>query len=172
MLTKEQKRQQSESLRTALSDISTLFIMENRGLSVNEVNELRSKIRKADASYKVVKNSVVRLAVADTPLEELSEHLTGPNAFAFTSGDGVELAKILRDFAKQHAALSFKQGYLEGRVLPAELAAKVAEMPSRQELLTKLAYLLQSPIRRLAVALNTPVQKLASAVHQIAEQKN
>ena len=112
------------------------------------------------------------MAVADTPLEDLSEHLTGPNAFAFTRGDGVELAKVLRDFAKQHAALSFKQGYLEGRVLPAELAAKVAEMPSRQELLTKLAYLLQSPIRRLAVALNTPVQKLASAVHQIAEQKN
>lgn len=172
MLTKEQKREQSEALRAALSEISTLFIMENRGLSVNEVNELRSKIRKAEASYKVVKNSVVRLAVADSPLEELSEYLTGPNAFAFTSGDGVELAKVLRDFAKQHEALSFKQGYLEGKVLPAEQAVKIAELPSRQELLTKLAYLLQSPLRRLAVALNTPVQKLASTVHQIAEQKN
>ncbi len=172
MLTKEQKRKQSDDLRAALDGISTLFIMENRGLSVNEVNELRSKIRKANASYKVVKNSVVRLAVADTQLQQLSEHLAGPNAFAYTSGDGVELAKILRDFAKEHVALSFKEGYLEGRILPAEQATKLAEVPSRQELLTRLAYLLQSPLRRLAVALNTPVQKLASAVHQIAEHKN
>jgi len=170
MLTKEQKWEQSRTLQTALSQISTLFILENHGLTVNEVNELRTRVRAADATYKVVKNSVVRLALEGTPLEGLSEHLAGPNAFAFTDGDGVSLAKVLKEFVKEHPVLIFKQGYLEGQVLAPEQAEEIAEMPTREELLTRLAYLLQSPMRRLAVALGTPIQKLATAIHQIAEQ--
>jgi len=75
MLTRERKLEQSQELREALEGISTLFIMENRGLTVNEVNVLRAKIREVDASYKVYKNSVVRMAVEGTPMEALSEHL-------------------------------------------------------------------------------------------------
>ncbi len=170
MLTKEQKWEQSRTLQDALKQISTLFILENNGLTVNDVNELRTKVGAADATYKVVKNSVVRLAIEGTPLAKLAEHLTGPNAFAFTDGDGVALAKVLRGFIKDHPQLVFKQGYLEGQVLAAEQAQKIAELPTREELLTRLAYLLQSPIRRLAVALGTPIQKLATAVNQIAGQ--
>ena len=171
MLTREQKRYQSDSLRDTLAQVHSLFIMENNGLKVNDINELRSKVRSADASYRVVKNNVVRLAIQGTEMEPLSDHLTGPNAFAFTSGDAVQLAKVLRDFVKDHPALAFKQAFLEGQVLAAEEARKVADLPSREELISRLLYLLQSPMRRLAVVLNGPVQQLVTALHQVAEKK-
>jgi large subunit ribosomal protein L10 len=171
MLTKAQKREQSDELRGAFADITTMFVLTNSGLSVNEVNELRSKVRETQATYRVAKNSVVRLAVEGTSLEGLGIHLQGPNAFAYTTGDGVALAKVLRDFVKTHPALTLRNAWLDGQVLGAERAATIADLPSREELIARLLYLMQSPIRRLAVALNGPIQKLASVVHQIADGK-
>ncbi len=170
MLTKEQKRQQSEELRGVLNEVNTLFLMDNTGLNVNEVNQLRSQVRQSEATYKVVKNSVVKLALEGTELEALTPFLVGPKALAYTTGDAVALAKVLRDFIKQHPELSFQRAYLEGQILEGAEAEKIADMPSKEELLTKLVYLLQSPIRRLAVALNTPTQNLASVLGQVAEK--
>jgi large subunit ribosomal protein L10 len=171
MLTREEKRQQSDDLRSVLAGASTLFLMENTGLKVNEINELRSQIRKTEATYKVVKNSVVKLAVEGTPMEGLVPYLVGPKALAFTGGDSVALAKVLRDFVKTHPALTFRQAILDGQLLESEEAREVAELPSKEELLTKLVFLLQSPIRRLVVALASPAQKLASVLGQVAESK-
>lgn len=170
MLSKAQKHEQSLELRDRLSEVGTLFLLENRGLKVNDVNNLRSEVRKTDATYKVVKNTVVRLAVEGTEMEGITPFLTGPKVLAFTEGDGVALAKVLKTFIKNHPELSFERAYLEGQILEAAEAEQLAEMPSREELLTKLAQLLQSPIRRLAVALNAPVQGLATTLSQIAEK--
>jgi large subunit ribosomal protein L10 len=109
--------------------------------------------------------------VEGTSLAGLAPHLKGPKALAFTAGDGIALAKVLREFVKGHETLSFRQAYLDGQILETEDAQKVADMPSKDELVARLLYLLQSPMRRLAVALNDPIRKLASAVNQIAEQK-
>jgi large subunit ribosomal protein L10 len=171
MLTREQKREQSEQLRDALADVSTLFLLENTGLNVNDVNVLRSEIRKSEGTYKVVKNSVVKLAVEGTDLEILSPHMTGPKTLAFTEGDAVALAKVLKTFIKDHPELTIQHAYLDGQLLDAKAAEKIADLPSKEELLSKLVYLLQSPIRRLATALNSPIQQLATAVGQIAENK-
>jgi large subunit ribosomal protein L10 len=103
-------------------------------------------------------------------MEGITPFLTGPKVLAYTGGDGVALAKVLKDFIKKHPELQFEQAFLEGQILEAKDAEKIADLPSREELITKLAYLLQSPIRRLAVALNAPVQQLANAVSQIAEK--
>jgi large subunit ribosomal protein L10 len=170
MLTKEQKHEQSLLLREHLEGVNTLFLLENHGLNVNDVNRLRSEVRKTEATYKVVKNAVVRLAVEGTEMEAITPFLTGPKVLAYTGGDGVALAKVLKDFIKQHPELRFEQAYLEGQILVATDAEKIADLPSREELLTKLAYLLQSPIRRLAVALNAPVQQFANVLGQIAEK--
>ena len=170
MLTKEQKHEQSLLLRENLDGVTTLFLLENHGLNVNDVNRLRSEVRKSDATYKVVKNTVVRLAVEGTEMEGITPFLTGPKVLAYTGGDGVGLAKVLKDFIKKHPELQFEQAFLEGQILEAKDAEKIAELPSRNELITKLAYLLQSPIRRLAVALNGPIQHLANVVGQIAEK--
>jgi large subunit ribosomal protein L10 len=171
MLTREQKQVQYEQLREQLTGVTTLFLMQNSGLSVNQINELRTRIRATEATYKVYKNSVVRLAIEGTSMEPLSEHLKGPNALAYTEGDGIALAKALKEFAKTHPALTFHRCYLEGTVLDADEAVKVAEMPSREELLGRLVCMLQSPIRRLVVALNAPAQQLVSALNQIAEKQ-
>jgi large subunit ribosomal protein L10 len=171
MLTKEQKHEQSQVLRENLAGVTTLFLLENRGLKVNDVNVLRSEVRKTDSTYRVVKNSVARLAVEGTDKEAITPYLIGPKVLAYTAGDGVALAKVLKTFIKKHPELSFEQAFLEGQILEGAEAEKIADMPSREELVAKLLMLLQSPIRRLAVALNAPLQQLASALSQIAEQK-
>ena len=170
MLTKEQKHEQSLLLRENLDGVTTLFLLENHGLNVNDVNSLRSEVRKSDATYKVVKNTVVRLAVEGTEMEGITPFLTGPKVLAYTGGDGIALAKVLKDFIKKHPELQFEQAFLEGQILEAKEAEKIAELPSREELITKLAYLLQSPIRRLAVALNAPLQYFANVIGQLAEK--
>jgi large subunit ribosomal protein L10 len=172
MLTKEQKREQSEQLRDALSDVSTLFLLENTGLNVNDVNVLRSAIRDTEGTYKVVKNSVVKLAVEGTDFEVLAPHMSGPKTLAFTEGDAVALAKALKTFIKDHPELTIRHAYLDGQLLDAAQAEKIADLPTREELLSKLVYLLQSPIRRLATALNSPIQQLATVMAQVADSKN
>ena len=169
MLTREQKEKRFTELREQLEGVGTVFVMENTGLSVNEVNILRSEVRKIDATYKVFKNSVVRLAIEGTPLEGLGEDLAGPNSFAYTRGDGVELAKVLRGFVKQHDGLAFKKAFLEGQLFDDKEAVKIADLPGREELVGKMLYLLQSPMRRLVTALNAPIQNLASVMQQIAD---
>lgn len=170
MLTKEQKHEQSLELRDVLADVTTLFLLENEGLNVNDVNILRSQVRKTEATYKVVKNTVVRLAVEGTEMEGITPFLSGPKVLAYTSGDGVALAKVLKTFIKDHPELSFKHAYLEGQILEAEDVAKMADLPSRDELIARLLQMLQSPIRRLAVALNAPLQQFATVIAQIAEK--
>ena len=170
MLTKEQKHEQSQLLRENLAGVNTLFLLENHGLTVNDVNVLRSEVRKTDATYKVVKNTVVRLAVEGTEMEGITPFLTGPKVLAYTGGDGVALAKVLKDFIKKHPELRFEQAYLDGQILEAKEAEKIADMPSREELIAKLVNLLHSPIRRLAVALNAPLQQFANVLGQIADK--
>ena len=170
MLTKEQKHEQSLELRDGLANVTTLFLLENEGLNVNDVNILRSQVRKSDATYKVVKNTVVRLAVEGTEMEGITPFLSGPKVLAYTSGDGVALAKVLKTFIKDHPELSFKHAYLEGQILEAEDAVKMADMPSRDELIARLLQMLQSPMRRLAVALNAPLQQFASVIGQLADK--
>jgi len=171
MLTKEQKLEQSQALRDNLADVKTMFLLDNRGLKVNDVNILRSEVRNTDATYRVVKNSVARLAVAGTDKEAIAPYLVGPKVLAYTAGDGVALAKVLKAFIKKHPELSFEHALLEGQILAGAEAEKIAELPSREELVSKLLMLLQSPIRRLAVALNAPLQHFASVLKQIAEHK-
>lgn len=171
MLTREQKKEESEQLRATLGDVSTLFLVENTGLAVNQVNLLRSEIRKTEATYRVVKNSVVKLAVEGTEMEGLTPYLVGPKALAFTSGDGVALAKILKTFIKDHPALSFREAFLDGQILEPDAAKKMADLPSKEELISKLLYLLQSPIRRLVVALGSPVQGLVTVLDQTSKKK-
>ncbi|MEJ2581354.1 MAG: 50S ribosomal protein L10 [Acidobacteriota bacterium] len=170
MLTKEQKHEQSVELRENLEGVNTLFLLENHGLKVNDVNRLRSEVRKTEATYKVVKNTVVRLAVEGTEMEGITPFLSGPKVLAYTGGDGVALAKVLKDFIKKHPELTFEQAYLEGQILEAKEAEKIADMPSRDELISQLVNLLQSPLRRLAVALNAPLQQFTNVITQVAEK--
>jgi large subunit ribosomal protein L10 len=171
MLTRAQKQEQIEALRATLAPASGLFVMEFAGLTVGEVTELRRKVKEANGSYRVVKNTLAKLSIADTSHQSLQQLLSGPAALAFTSQDAVILAKALADFSKAHDKLKFRGGLVEGQLLDAAQAKQVATLPSKKELVARLLFLLQSPMRRLVTVLAAPVKGLAVSLQQIADQK-
>lgn len=139
-----------EEVRGRLSSANATLLTEYRGLKVEELARLRQAIRDAGGEYKVYKNTLVRLAVADLGLSELDELLTGPTAVAFVDGDAVLVAKALRDFARAQPALVVKGGVLGTRVLSAADAGALADVAPREVVLAQLAGALAAPLRQLA----------------------
>ncbi|MCM3620414.1 50S ribosomal protein L10 [Sutcliffiella horikoshii] len=130
--------------------VSTI-VVDYRGLNVAEVTELRKQLREAGVEFKVYKNSLTRRAAEAADINGLNDALTGPNAIAFSTEDVVAPAKILNDFAKKHEALEIKAGVIEGNVATVEEVKALAELPSRDGLLSMLLSVLQAPIRNLAL---------------------
>lgn len=155
-----------------LREAQTTVLTDYRGLSVQEITQLRQDLREQGIEYKVYKNTLVRRAVKELEIEGLDDYLTGPTAMAFSYDDPVTPAKILAAFAKKNKALDIKGGLLEGSVLDQAAMKALAQLPSREVLLGKLAGILQAPVSGLANVLNGPMRGLAAALNQIAEQKN
>ncbi|MDQ0177374.1 50S ribosomal protein L10 [Bacillus chungangensis] len=133
------------------SSVSTV-VVDYRGLNVAEVTELRKQLREAGVEFKVYKNALTRRAAEAAELGGLTESLIGPNAIAFSTEDVVAPAKILNDFAKKHEQLEIKIGVIEGNISNVEEIKALAELPSREGLLSMLLSVLQAPIRNLALA--------------------
>jgi large subunit ribosomal protein L10 len=148
----EQKKQIVAEIADKLKDSKSTIVVDYRGLTVSEVTELRKQLREAGVDFKVYKNSMTRRAAEAAELSGLNEALTGPNAIAFSSEDVVAPAKILNDFAKKHEALEIKAGVIEGNLATVEEVKALAELPSREGLLSMLLSVLQAPIRNLALA--------------------
>lgn len=148
----EQKQQIVGEIADKLKASKTVVVVDYRGLTVAEVTELRKQLREAGVEFKVYKNSLTRRAAEATELVDLNGSLTGPNAIAFSTEDVIAPAKILNDFAKKHEALEIKSGVIEGNVASAEEIKALAELPSREGLLSMLLSVLQAPIRNLALA--------------------
>lgn len=138
----------AEKLKASKSTI----IVDYRGLTVAQVTELRKQLREAGVEFRVFKNALVRRAAVEAGFEGLDETLTGPNAVAFSTEDVVAPAKILNDFAKKNEKLELKAGIIEGNVVGLEEVKALAELPSREGLLSMLLSVLQAPIRNLALA--------------------
>ncbi|ANB55689.1 50S ribosomal protein L10 [Anoxybacillus sp. B7M1] len=145
----------AEKFRASKSTI----IVDYRGLNVAEVTELRKQLREAGIEFKVYKNTLTRRALAEVGLEGLDEVLTGPNAIAFSNEDVVAPAKLLNDFAKAHEALEIKAGIIEGNVATVEEVKALANLPSREGLLSMLLSVLQAPIRNFALVTKAVAEK-------------
>ncbi|CAH0347500.1 MULTISPECIES: 50S ribosomal protein L10 [unclassified Bacillus (in: firmicutes)] len=148
----EQKKQIVDEISDKFKSAQTAVVVDYRGLTVAEVTELRKQLRDAGIEFKVYKNTLTRRAVEAAELSGLNESLTGPNAIAFSNEDVVAPAKILNDFAKKNEALEIKAGVIEGNVASADEIKALAELPSREGLLSMLLSVLQAPIRNLALA--------------------
>ena len=146
------KKQIVDEIAGKLKDSVSTVVVDYRGLNVAEVTELRKQLRDAGIEFKVYKNSMTRRAADQVELSDLNVALTGPNAIAFSTEDVVAPAKILNDFAKKHEALEIKAGVIEGNVATVEEVKALAELPSREGLLSMLLSVLQAPIRNLALA--------------------
>lgn len=157
----------------AMASAEHAFVVGFKGISVAQVTELRRRIREKGGHYVVVKNTLARRAVEGKPLAQVKEHFAGPTAIVFSLTDPVALAKVLTEFAKESPVLQFRAGVVEGRPIAANQVGDIAALPSREQLIAKLLYLLQSPIARFVRVLAAAgPQRLATVLDQVAKQKS
>jgi large subunit ribosomal protein L10 len=146
----QQKLDRVATLKERIEGSQALLLTEYRGLTVHEITELRGSLREADASFAVVKNTLMQRAAAEAGLTELEALLEGPSAVAFVSGDPVAAAKKVSAASKQFPALVLKGGWMEGKVLDADQAKALASLDSREEMLSKIAGLMKAEMSRAA----------------------
>lgn len=160
---REAKQQTVAEVTGKLKESQCTVVADYRGLNVSEVTELRKQLRDAGVEFQVIKNTLAKLATADAELTELDEHLTGPTAIAFSMEDIIAPAKILTQFAKKNENLKVKGGVLEGEIVSADQLKELAELPSKEGLLSMLLSVLQAPMRNFALAVKAVADKEENA---------
>ena len=170
-MNREEKAQAISEFTEGIGSATNAFVLDFKGITVPQVTELRKQVRESGSHYVVIKNTLALIAVKDTPLTKLTGHFSGMTAVAYNTTDAVALAKVLTKFAKDVPAVQFKGAMLGGQVVAATEVQNIANLPSREELVSKLLYLLQSPIRGLATVLAANIRNLAVVIDQIAKQK-
>ncbi|AOZ51439.1 50S ribosomal protein L10 [Chromobacterium vaccinii] len=148
----EDKKAVVQAVSAELAGAQTLVIAEYRGIEVSSMTKLRAQARESGVYLRVLKNTLVRRAVEGTPFAELADQMVGPLVYAI-SADPVAAAKVLHQFAKADDKIVVKAGSYEGKVLSAAQVAELASIPSREELLSKLLYVMQAPVAGFARAL-------------------
>lgn len=170
-MTRDEKRQIIEALRQTFRQNQTVLLLTFSEINVPDLTVLRRQIREAGNGYRVVKNTLAIRAAEETPVNQLADDFQGPTALAFSDSDPTALAKILKEFAKDHPGLKFKSGVVAGQAVPADQVAELADMPSREELLATVAFMFNAPLTRLASTLQSPLTQLGSLLKQVVEQK-
>ena len=165
-----QKEAAVAELTDGLKNAEAIFAVDYRGISVTEAAELRGRLREADASFKVVKNRLAKLAAAEAKTESIDELLVGPTALTLIQGDPVIAAKAIADFAKVHGELEYKGGIMDGAALDVDSFQAIAKLPGVDVLRGQLVGIAASPITSLVRGLGSMVSGLAVALGQIAEQ--
>jgi large subunit ribosomal protein L10 len=156
----QSKMESVEALKERLGAAKTAVLTEYRGLSVQQLSDLRKQLKGAAAEYKVVKNRLARLAVKGGTLDALGAHLKGPTGLVFTKQDPVGVAKALQVFVKTNPQLQIKLGLVEGKVVqPAELKA-LADLPSKEQLRSQIVGAVQGPMAQLVSLLQAPLREL------------
>lgn len=148
----ENKQVQVQEITEKFQNAASVVVVDYRGLNVTQVTELRKQLREAGVEFKVYKNTLTRRATEAVGLEGINEVLVGPNAIAFSNEDVVAPAKIINEFAKKNEALEIKAGIIEGTISSVEDVKALAELPSREGLLSMLLSVLQAPVRNFALA--------------------
>ena len=167
---RSQKAESVAQLNATFKQVGVVVVTRNLGLSVAQSTELRTRMRDAGAAYKVAKNRLARLAIADTDYEAIGDYLTGPTALA-TSVDPVAAAKAIVDFAKTTDKIEIVGGAMGTQVLNAEGIKALATMPSLDELRATLIGLVQAPATKLAQLTTAPAAKLARVMSAYAEKE-
>lgn len=170
-MNKQEKSQFVKNWGEEIKGVPFAVLVDYRGLGVTDATDLRGKIRETNSSYKVVKNTLAQLAVPGTTLEKLEKHFVGPIAIAYSNNNPVDLAKVLVEFSEQNTNFEIKVGLMDGQLLDSSQITELSKMPSRDELLAKLVYLMQYPIRGLATALSNIISNLAKVLGQVANGK-
>ena len=169
-VTKAKKIEQVEVLTKELANVSNAIVGTFGKLTVDKDFELRKAVRTAGAKYRVVKNTLAERAAKGTKIEVAIQNLSGVTSIAYTEGDPVALAKALSKFAKDNPEYTFKAGVVEGRAINVGEINALAALPSKEEIYSKLLFLINAPATRLATVMNTVGRNLAVVVDQGVQQ--
>lgn len=166
-----QNQAQVEKIKADLDGVVSVWVVDYRGLSVKDVEQLRRNIREAGASMKVYKNTLMRIALADSDLPTMDDILEGPSAFVFANDDPAAAAKAVKNFAKDNENLVIKGGLMEGQEVGVAEVEAIAALPSRDELMAQIAAAIAGVARGLATTISGVPRGLAQSIKQVAEQK-
>jgi len=166
MKKKSEKQKDLDNLKTELAKVSTVILTTFQGITVEDDTKLRRAVQAAGGKYQVVKNTLAERAGSGTAAEGVLKNLKGTHSIAYTETDPVALAKALTKIAKDVPAFQFKSGVVEGKVISIAEIKQLAEMPSREELISKIMFLLNAPAQRIASALNALPRNLAVTVSE------
>jgi large subunit ribosomal protein L10 len=166
MKSKDDKKKDIDALRQDLEKSKNLFVTGYEKLRVDQDFELRKVVRGAGGKYRVIKNNLAEKAAEGTPAEAVLKGLRGMTSLAYTTKDPVALAKALTTYAKNNPTFTFKAGLVEGRVIEIKAINDLANMPSKEEILSKLLFLINAPAQRLVTAMNAVGRNLAVVVDQ------
>lgn len=172
MKTRERKQTDLNAITERLNNSKSAMIVGFTKLTVNKDQEFRNHLRDAGAEYQVVKNTLARIAVKGTPYEGASEYLKGVTGIAWTENDAVVLSKTVSKFIKDNADIySFKAGIVEGRVVDLKQVEAIASLPSKEELISKLMFVINAQAQRIVTVINAVPRNLAVVIKQIGEGK-
>lgn len=171
MKTRQQKDQDVERLHQTFDQSPNALLIGFQGIKVGDDERLRRDLRQNNLTYQVVKNTLAIRAAAGTPMEQVKSEFTGAIAVALSKDDPVTLAKVLSRWAKENAALKFRAGIVEGRVIDVKDVDALANMPAKEELISKMMFLINSGAQRFAVALAGVARNLTVVLDQVRAQK-
>ena len=166
MKKRSEKQEDLDKLKLELARVSSVILTTFQGITVEDDTKLRRAVQAAGGKYKVVKNTLAERAGAGTSAEGLLKNLSGTNSIAYTETDPVALAKALTKIAKDVPAFQFRAGLVEGRVISIAEIQQLANLPSKEELISKIMFLLNAPAQRIATALNALPRNLAVTVSE------
>jgi len=169
MKKKSEKQQDLDKLKTELAKVSTVILTTFQGITVENDTKLRRAVQAAGGKYQVVKNTLAERAGAGTPAEGVLKNLKGTHSIAYTQTDPVALAKALTKIAKDVPAFQFKSGVVEGRVISISEIQQLASMPSKEELISKIMFLLNAPAQRVASVVSAVSRNMAIVVSEAAK---
>jgi large subunit ribosomal protein L10 len=170
-VTRAKKYEQVDKLSSDLKSVSNLVVATYSKLTVSQDYELRKALRGAGAKYQVVKNTLVERAAKGSKVEDALKNLSGVTSIAYTTGDPVALAKALAKYAKDNPEFTFKAGVVEGRVVSIKEIESLATMPSKEEIYSKLLFLMNAPAQRLVTVMNAVGRDLAVVINQGVEKE-
>ncbi|NOZ62940.1 MAG: 50S ribosomal protein L10 [Calditrichaeota bacterium] len=170
-MARPEKEKVVEEIAEKITQANGVYLADYKGLDVEEISDLRNKLREAEVEFKVVKNTLARLSVNKIGYEGLLPYLNGPTAMAFALADPLAAAKVLADFAKKNEKLQLKACIFDGTIYGEDRVKEIAQLPSKEQIHAQTVGMISAPLRSLVTVLNGMLASIVNVLDQIKEQK-